>query len=82
MVHGCVDGFSRTASLCFNLFPALASYKASKLQIMGIHANTNNRASTVLEMFLDAIVDYGIPSCVHGNCGGKNKDVAVLIILL
>ena len=52
------------------------------LQITGIHASTNNRESTVIEMFLDAIVDFGIPSCVCGDCGGENKDVAVLMILL
>ena len=52
------------------------------LQITGICASTNNRASTILEMFLDAIVDFGIPSHVHGDCGGENKDVAVLMILL
>lgn len=45
----------------------------------GLRANTNNKASTVLEMFLDAILAYGIPSRM---CGGKNRDVVILMILL
>ena len=45
-------------------------------------ANTNNKASTVLEMFLDAILVYGIPSRVHGDCGGENQDIAIFMILL
>lgn len=49
---------------------------------MGIHASTNNRASTVLEMFLDAILQYSIPSRVRGDRGGENRDVSVIIILL
>ena len=50
--------------------------------MMGIHANTNNKASTVLEMFLDAILAYGIPSRMCGDHGGENWDVAIFIILL
>ena len=48
----------------------------------GLRANSNNRASTVLEMFLDAILAYGIPSRMRGDHGGKNQDVAILMILL
>jgi hypothetical protein len=51
-------------------------------KITGLRASTNNRASTVLEMFLDAILAYGIPSRVRGDRGGKNRDVAILMILL
>lgn len=48
----------------------------------GIRASTNNKASTVLEMFLDAILAYGIPSRMRGDRGGENRDVAILMILL
>jgi hypothetical protein len=72
---------SRGRQVSFN-FSWPGSYETSTLQITGICASTNNRVSTVLEMFLDAIVDYGIPSCVRGDHGGENKDVAVLMILL
>jgi hypothetical protein len=33
-------------------------------------------------MFLDAIEEFGIPSCVRGDRGAENKDVSVLMILL
>jgi hypothetical protein len=38
----------------------------------GLRASTNNKASTVLEMFLEAILAYGIPSRMRGDRGGKN----------
>jgi hypothetical protein len=44
--------------------------------------NTNNRAETVLDMFIDAILEHGIPSRVHGDRGGENRDVSILMILL
>jgi hypothetical protein len=48
----------------------------------GLRASTNNKASTVLEMFLEAILAYGIPSRMRGDRGGENQDVAILMILL
>jgi hypothetical protein len=48
-------------------------------KMTGLRANTNNKASTVLEMFLDAILAYGIPLRM---CGGENRDVVILMILL
>lgn len=36
----------------------------------------------MLETFLDAIYDYGIPSRVRGDRGGENRDVSILMILL
>jgi len=51
------------------------------LQVTGLHASTNNRASTVLEVFLDAVRCYGLPSRMRGDRGGENKDVSVFMIL-
>ena len=42
-------------------------------------ANTNNRASTVLALFLRAVKEWGIPSRVRGDRGGENIDIAVWI---
>ena len=51
------------------------------LQITGLHASTNNRASTVLHLFSEAIKKYGVPSRVRGDHGRENKGVAVYMIL-
>ncbi|PIL34479.1 hypothetical protein GSI_03256 [Ganoderma sinense ZZ0214-1] len=42
-------------------------------------ANTNNLASTVLGIFLDAVEEWGVPSRVRGDRGGENLEVAVWI---
>jgi len=52
------------------------------IKVTGIRASNNNKSSTALEMFLDAILAYGIPSRVRGDRGGENRDVAILMILL
>ena len=45
-----------------------------------LKASTNNRASTVLEVFLDAVEQYGAPSRVRGDRGGENMLVAIWMI--
>ena len=42
--------------------------------------NTNNRASTVLPLFLSATAHYGIPSRVWSDRGGENIEVARYMI--
>ncbi|KAG6374552.1 hypothetical protein JVT61DRAFT_3897 [Boletus reticuloceps] len=48
--------------------------------VVGLQANIDNRAQTVLNLFLTAIEIYGTPTCVCGDRGGKNMDVAVWMI--
>jgi len=33
-------------------------------------------------MFIDAIIEHGVPSRVRGDRGGENQDVSILMILL
>ena len=40
-----------------------------------VACSTNIKASTVLGCFLDAVAQWGLPSCVHINRGGENVDV-------
>jgi hypothetical protein len=50
--------------------------------MVALRASTNNRASTVLDVFLDAIEKWGLPSHVRGDRGGENKMVSVFMIML
>ena len=42
----------------------------------------NNHASTVLDMFIDAIIKHGVLSRVRGDRGSENRDVSILMIIL
>ena len=55
VVHGAIDGFSRT--------------------VVYLQCATNNRASTVMAYFRDAISKYGIPNQVRSDRGGENIHV-------
>jgi len=39
-------------------------------------------AETVLDMLIDAILEHGVAYRVHGDRGGENRDVSILMILL
>ena len=44
--------------------------------IVGLQANNNNRAMTVLELFLAAASQYGVPTRLCGDHGVENLQVA------
>lgn len=46
-----------------------------------MEVHTDNKAATVLKTFQNAIDQYGLPSRVHGDRGGENKDVSVFMIM-
>lgn len=51
------------------------------LQIVALRACDNNRASTVLEIFLDAVNRFGVPLRARGDRGGENIEVSVWMIM-
>lgn len=50
------------------------------MKVVGLRASDNNRASTVLKLFADAILQHGVPSRVRGDRGGENFEVAIFMI--
>ncbi|KAK9977235.1 hypothetical protein ABG768_019056 [Culter alburnus] len=47
-----------------------------------LHASNNNRSSTVMTSFLNAVERYGVTSRVRTDHGGENRDVCVMMNIL
>jgi hypothetical protein len=73
--------------LCRRLFPhrnypaSASEIPAELIQVTALRASTNNKATTVLDVFLEAVREYGLPSRVRGDRGAENKKVSVYMIL-
>ena len=50
-------------------------------KVTALQASTNNRASTVLDLFRKAEQDFGTPSRMRGDRGGENIDVATYMVM-
>lgn len=45
-----------------------------------LHASSNNKAATVLQLFTKAAEEYGLPSRVRCDKGGENYDVGMYML--
>ncbi|KAK7061176.1 hypothetical protein R3P38DRAFT_2493838, partial [Favolaschia claudopus] len=72
------DGHHKLILWGIVIYRFVNGYCRSLLQLL---ANSNNRASTVLEIFLAAVEEFGAPSRVRGDRGGENVQVSVWMII-
>lgn len=72
--------YNSVSLLCFRwriiIHGGIDSY--SRL-IVFLRASNNNRSSTVMNCFLNAVARYGVPSRVRTDHGGENNDVCVMM---
>ncbi|XP_061188508.1 uncharacterized protein LOC133196665 [Saccostrea echinata] len=48
--------------------------------IVYLKCSTNNESKTVLDLFMNAIQEWGLPSRVRGDMGVENRDVATFML--
>lgn len=67
---------------CSSRFGGVQLLNPLPLKIVGMQAVDNNRASTVLQLFLEATRLHGCPSRCRGDRGGENLAVAMYMTLV
>ena len=68
-----IDGYHRLIRWRIVVYGGIDGY--SRLPVY-LRASSNNRASTVLDSFLGAVQQYGLPSRVRCDRGGENVGVS------
>ena len=78
VIHGIVDGYSRAVSP-LNIITIPTNFIFGK--VVGLRAHTNNLGSTVENLFLESVNQYGAPSRVCGDRGAENLEVSTWMVM-
>ena len=68
-----IDGNHKLVNFGFVIHSGIDGYSR---RIMFLHCSGNNKAATVLSLFLEAVEKYGLPSRVRADQGTENYDIA------